>query len=34
MGGFLVHTVILAIAIWITAQIVSGITIASCARYW
>ena len=27
--GFLVHTVILAIAIWITAQIVSGITIAS-----
>jgi putative membrane protein len=31
MGGFLVHTVILAIAIWITAQIVSGITIASWA---
>jgi putative membrane protein len=31
MGGFLVHTVILAIAIWVTAQIVSGITIDSWA---
>lgn len=29
MGGFLIHTVILAVAIWITAQIVSGVTIAS-----
>lgn len=27
--GFLIHTVILAIAIWITAQVVSGITIVS-----
>jgi putative membrane protein len=31
MGGFLIHTVILAVAIWITAQVVSGITIASWA---
>lgn len=29
MGGFLIHTVILAIAIWGTAQILSGVTIAS-----
>jgi putative membrane protein len=29
MAGFLIHSVILAIAIWITAQVVSGVTIAS-----
>ena len=29
MAGFLVHTVVLAIAIWITAQVVSGVTVAS-----
>jgi putative membrane protein len=27
--GFLVHTVVLAIAIWITAQVVPGVTVAS-----
>jgi putative membrane protein len=27
--GFLVHTVILAVAIWVTAQVVSGVTVAS-----
>jgi putative membrane protein len=31
MGGFLIHTVVLAVAIWITAQIVSGVTVASWA---
>ena len=29
MLGFLIHTVVLAVAIWLTAQIVPGITIAS-----
>jgi putative membrane protein len=29
MSGFLIHTVVLAIAIWLTAQAVSGVTIAS-----
>jgi putative membrane protein len=29
MAGFLIHTVVLAVAIWVTAQIVPGITIAS-----
>jgi putative membrane protein len=29
MLGFLLHTVILAVAIWITAQVVSGVTVAS-----
>jgi putative membrane protein len=29
MAGFLVHTIVLAVAIWITAQVVSGVTIAS-----
>jgi putative membrane protein len=29
MIGFLIHTVVLAIAIWVTAQVVSGVTIAS-----
>jgi putative membrane protein len=29
MGGFLIHTVILAVAIWVTAQVVSGVTVAS-----
>jgi putative membrane protein len=29
MGGFLIHAVVLAVAIWITAQVVSGVTVAS-----
>lgn len=29
MGAFLIHTVVLAIAIWITAQVVSGVTVQS-----
>jgi putative membrane protein len=29
MVGFIVHTLVLAIAIWVTAQVVPGITIAS-----
>ncbi len=29
MSGFLIHTVVLAVAIWVTAQVVSGVTIAS-----
>jgi putative membrane protein len=29
MVGFLIHTVVLAIAIWITAAVVPGITVAS-----
>jgi putative membrane protein len=29
MAGFLVHTIVLAIAIWVTASVVSGVTIAS-----
>src|SRR5688572_14048165 len=29
MVGFLIHTVVLAVAIWITAQVVSGVVIAS-----
>ena len=29
MGGFLIHAVVLAIAIWVTAQVVSGVTVAS-----
>lgn len=29
MVGFLIHTVVLAVAIWVTAQVVPGITIAS-----
>ena len=29
MVGFLVHTAILAVAIWVTAQVVSGVTVAS-----
>ena len=29
MGAFLLHTVVLAVAIWVTAQVVSGITIDS-----
>jgi putative membrane protein len=29
MGGFLIHTVVLAVAIWVTAQVVSGVTVAS-----
>jgi putative membrane protein len=29
MSGFLIHTVILAVAIWITAQVIPGITISS-----
>ena len=29
MAGFLIHTVVLAVGIWVTAQIVPGITIAS-----
>ena len=29
MLGFLIHTVVLAVAIWLTAEIVPGITIAS-----
>lgn len=31
MGGFLLHTVVLAIAIWLTAAIVPGITVGSWA---
>jgi putative membrane protein len=29
MVGFLIHTLVLAVAIWLTAQIVPGITVAS-----
>jgi putative membrane protein len=29
MAGFLVHTIVLAVAIWVTAQVVSGVTIVS-----
>ncbi len=29
MGGFLLHAVVLAVAIWVTAQVVSGVTVAS-----
>jgi putative membrane protein len=29
MARFLIHTVVLAIAIWLTAQVVPGITVAS-----
>jgi putative membrane protein len=29
MAGFLIHTMILAVAIWVTAHVVPGITIAS-----
>jgi putative membrane protein len=29
MGGFLIHAVVLAVAIWVTAQVVSGVTVAS-----
>jgi putative membrane protein len=29
MGGFLIHAVVLAVAIWITAQVVSGVTVVS-----
>jgi putative membrane protein len=29
VAGFLVHTVILAVAIWVTAQVVSGVTVTS-----
>ena len=29
MVGFLLHTVVLAVAIWVTAQVVPGITVAS-----
>lgn len=29
MVGFLIHTAILAVAIWVTAQVVSGVTVAS-----
>ena len=29
MGGFLIHAVVLAVAIGITAQVVSGVTVAS-----
>jgi putative membrane protein len=29
MAGFLIHTVVLAVAIWVTAQVVSGISVAS-----
>ena len=29
MVGFLIHTVVLAVAIWVTAQVVSGVTVAS-----
>ena len=29
MAGFLIHTIVLAIAIWATANIVPGVTIAS-----
>lgn len=31
MAGFLIHTVVLAIAIWVTAAVVPGITVASWA---
>lgn len=29
MAGFLIHTIVLAIAIWATANVVSGVTITS-----
>lgn len=29
MAGFLIHTVVLAVAIWVTARVVPGVTIAS-----
>lgn len=29
MAGFLIHTVVLAIAIWVTANVVHGVTITS-----
>jgi putative membrane protein len=29
MVGFLIHTVVLAVAIWVTAQVVSGVTVAT-----
>ena len=29
MAGFLIHTIVLAIAIWATASVVSGVTISS-----
>jgi putative membrane protein len=29
MAGFLIHAIVLAIAVWITAQVVPGITITS-----
>jgi putative membrane protein len=29
MSGFLIHAVVLAVAIWVTAQVVSGVTVTS-----
>jgi putative membrane protein len=29
MAGFLIHSVVLAVAIWVTAQVVSGVTVTS-----
>ena len=29
MTGFLIHSVVLAVAIWLTAQVVSGVTVTS-----
>ena len=29
MTGFLIHTIVLAVAIWVTANVVSGVTVAS-----
>ena len=29
MVGFLIHAVVLAVAIWVTAQVVAGVTVAS-----
>ena len=29
MAGFLIHTIVLAVAIWVTAQLVSGVRIES-----
>ena len=31
MAGFLIHTIVLAIAIWITANVVPGVTVTSWA---
>ena len=31
MGAFLIHTAVLAVAIWLTARVVPGVTIASPA---